>query len=475
MILELRIQNFAVVEDLTVPLAPGLNVVTGETGAGKSIVVDALGILLGGRASSDSVRAGADRAVIEGVLDVAHRPDVLAGLDELGFEADEGHLVLRREINAGGRSRAWVNGSPTTATVVKRLTGSLVDIHGQHEHQRLLQPEYQLQSLDAFAEAGDLATEVRAAHGNVAALESELLALQERHRELERTGDFLRFQLEELRGAELEGPDEEANLDVELARLSHAEELGATSHELHQSLYGADYAVSGEIDQALGRLRRLVELDTTLSDAEASLESAYHLVVDVSGRLRDYADSVEGDPARLELVRERRAMLNGLKRKYGASLADVIAARDGLEAELGAMAAADLNAEALTQRLEEARSALSKLAGQLSTRRREVARRMEVEVGGILPALGLEESTFELHFHHRERPGPLGQEDVEFRVSLNPGFPPASLNRVASGGELSRVMLALKCVLAEVDRVPTLTFDEIDAGVGGAVATQVGD
>lgn len=475
MLIELRIQNVAVLEDLTVSLAPGLNVLTGETGAGKSIVVDALGILLGGRASSDLVRAGADRAVVEGVLDVEGDPDVAARLATLGLEPDEGHIVLRREVAAGGRSRAWINGSPTTATIVRELSAHLVDIHGQHEHQRLLAPEYQRQVLDAFAGATGLAADVAEAFRRLRGLEEQRGALEERRRELQRRGDFIRFQLDELRGARVEDPDEDDALEAELNRLAHSEELATTTRGLHQALYGADHALSDELAAALSRLRRLETLDPTLSETTTVLQDAYHLVVDAAGRLADYGESMDRDPRRLEQLRDRRALFMGLKRKYGATLADVIRTREELEAELSELETADLDAGTLDRRVAEARDQLLERARELSQRRGEAAGGLGRQVDQVLPSVGLPDGVFTVELERLSEPAARGLESTEFVVALNPGFPPAPLSKVASGGELSRVMLALKSVLADLDRVPTLVFDEIDAGVGGAVATQVGD
>ena len=316
---------------------------------------------------------------------------------------------------------------------------------------------------------------MRAAYRRASDLEKERRELEERRRELERRGDFIRFQLDELRSASLDDPEEEAALEVELNRLGHGEELANTTRSLHHALYGADRALSDELAAALGRLRRLEALDPTLSESAAPLEEAYHLIVDVARRLEDYAEGVDRDPRRLEALRERRALLQGLKRKYGATLAEVMVVRDELEGELSELDGADLDADALSRRVAEAREDLAARAAVLSKRRVDAAEELSSRVSALFPSVGLGSGAFTARLEALETTGPHGSEAVELVVALNPGFPPAPLARVASGGEMSRVMLALKSVLADLDRVPTLVFDEIDAGVGGAVATQVGN
>jgi len=474
MLIELRVRNVAVLEDLTLTLAPGLNVITGETGAGKSIVVDALGLLIGGRASVDLVRAGADRAVVEGVVDVAGQTEVRARLHALGLEAEDDHIVLRREVTSGGRSRAWVNGSPTTATVLRDLSSALVDIHGQHEHQRLLSTSVQMEVLDAFAGATGLAADVRKAHGRFGELIRRRDEVEARRRELDRKADFLRFQLRELDEAELEDPDEESALEAELGRLNHAEELSGSAEELHDRLYGEDRSVADTLATALQRLKRLSELDPELSEQAALLEGAYHQIVEAARNLGGYARDVDLDPARLDVLRERRALLNALKRKYGATLEEVIATRESVAAELDTLDSPELDLAALEARVSEAREHLLARARDLSEARRGAAHGLGVQVSNLLDEVGLAGGSFAVEVEPLDQVSARGLESAEFVVSLNPGFPPAPLTRVASGGELSRVMLALKSVLSNLDPVPTVVFDEIDAGVGGAVATQVG-
>ena len=424
--------------------------------------------------SSDLVRAGADRAVVEGVVDISGKADVSAQLHALGFDAEDDHIVLRREVTRAGRSRAWVNGSPATATVLRELSEGLVDVHGQHEHQRLLSPAVQTAVLDAFSGSTGQAADVRALFSRVAELTRQRDEAETRRRELERQADFLRFQLGELDDASLEDPEEEQSLEAELARLDHAEELSRGADGIHQELYGADRSLADGLAQVLARLRRLTRLDGGLSDHVDLLEGAYHQMVEAARNLGDYAREVDLDPRRLEDLRERRAQLHALKRKYGATLVEVIAMRESLRKELQALDAPELDVDQLAARAEEARVGLLAAAQGLSRARQEGAKGLSTQVSDLLPEVGLPGGTFAVEFDQRDEPSARGLESARFVVSLNPGFPPALLARVASGGELSRVMLALKSVLSDLDRIPVVVFDEIDAGIGGAVATQVG-
>ncbi|MFW6201665.1 MAG: DNA repair protein RecN [Gemmatimonadota bacterium] len=474
MLIELRIRNYAVIEDLAVSLRPGLNVLTGETGAGKSIIVGALSLLLGERALSDVVRTGAERATVEGVFDVDGRDDVLGLLADRGLEAEDGLLILRREVAAEGRNRAWVNGSPSTAGFVGELGRRLVDLHGQHEHQTLIRPDDQRAILDAYGECADLAAEVRALHERLAEVRREREALDRRRRETEQRADFLRFQAGEIERAGLE-PDEEERLEEEARRLEHSEELARISERLHEELYAAEASVTARLDELRGALDRLLRIDESESDVRELIEAAYYNLEEVGRRMGRYAADVEHDPGRLDEIRRRQDLLFRLKKKYGATLAEVIETGRKAREELDALEGADHEVRRLAREEADARDALAERAEALSARRREAAERLADEVGRILPELGMPDGRFEAVLLPREEIGADGAEDVEFRVALNVGFEPKPLSRVASGGELSRIMLALKTILARLDRIPSLVFDEIDAGIGGKVGHRIGE
>ena len=474
MLIELRIQNFAVLKDLSLSLQAGLNVVTGETGAGKSIVVDAVEVLLGGRASSGVVRSGDGRALVEGVVRVTDMDEVAELLSELGLEVEDGHLILRREVRAEGRSRGWVNGSPVTAGVLRRIGSLLVDIHGQHEHQRLLSGDFQRAVLDAFTGCRDLAAEVEAAFRRIARLRQGVAALEERRRELESRADFVRFQLGEILGARIRaGEDEE--LRTEANRLANADQLARESHVLHEALHGGENAVTDRLADAAARLRRLADTDPTLAPFASALADAYHQISDTATEISHYAAGIDHDPARLETLRERQALLERLQRKYGPALADVIAKGEALQSELDELDTADFDADALKGELDRAETHWNAAAEDLSGKRRGAGERLSREAMAAFPGLGLEGARFEVLFEELTVPTARGRERVRFMATMNPGFPLAPLSRIASGGELSRVMLVLKSVLAGIDDLPTLIFDEIDAGIGGVVAGRVGE
>jgi DNA repair protein RecN (Recombination protein N) len=474
MLIELRIQNFAVIDRLVVRLEPGLNVLTGETGAGKSIIVGALSLLLGERASADVVRAGAERAIVEGVFDVGDREEIRALLDEQGIEAEDGLLILRREVAAEGRNRAWINGSATTAGVLGELGRRLVDLHGQHEHQTLLRGDEQRAILDAYAGATALAERVRAAHERLQRVRSELAELDRRRRETEQRADFLRFQADEIEKAKLREGEEEA-LEEEANRLEHAEDLARLSGRLHQALYAAEDAVAARIGELRRVLEQLIRIDPGQADLVELLETAYYNVEEVGRRMGEYAAAVEHDPARLDEIRRRQDLIFRLKTKYGPTLRDVIETGRRAREELDLLDGSGLERRALEKEESEARAALESLAAELSARRREAADRLGAEVQAVLPQLGLGGGRFSAELIPLPEIGGDGAEAVEFRIALNAGFEPRPLARIASGGELSRIMLALKTILARLDRVPSLVFDEIDTGIGGQVGHRIGE
>lgn len=473
MLIELRIENFAVIDRLQVRLRPGLNVLTGETGAGKSIIVGALSLLLGERASSEAVRAGADRAVVEGVFDIEGRHDILGILAAQGLEPEDGLLILRREVAVEGRNRAWVNGSASTASLVGELGTGLVDLHGQHEHQALLRADAQRAILDAYGGQTDLATELGAAHGELAGVSRRLDEIEARRREIEQRADFLRFQLQEIEKAELE-EDEEQALEEESRRLEHAEDLARLSEGLHHGLYEDENSVATVLGSLRRQLDELLRIDPSEAPARELLETAYYNVEELGRRMADYASRVEHDPARLDRLQRRRDLLYRLKTKYGPTLDDVVETARAAREELDLLEGSSFERKALEKERDEALRRVEDLAARLTAGRHDAAGRLAEEVMAVLPELGLEGSRFEVVLAPLEAPGSHGAERVEFLVAVNVGFEPRALARVASGGELSRVMLALKTILARVDAVPTLVFDEIDAGIGGRIAVKVG-
>ncbi|HEY5439662.1 MAG TPA: DNA repair protein RecN [Gemmatimonadaceae bacterium] len=474
MLTELRIRNFAIIESLTLPLARGFNVLSGETGAGKSIIVGALGLLLGERASADLIRTGAERATVEGVFDVADRPEIAALLDERGIDAEEPLVVLKREIVAAGRARAWVNGTTVSATILAEIGRLLVNLHGQHEAQTLLDGDAQRRILDAFAGATQQAAGVRDSYAALATARRDIADLRRRRADAEKRADYLRHVVSEIEGAKLvEGED--VRLEDEARRLENAEEL-------RELATGISTAIEGEEDTLLQRLASVERLlasiqriDPTLARLQEIYDNAYYSLEALARELVEYESSVELDPSRLDEVRRRRDLLFKLTKKYGSTLAEVMEQGRTARAELDLVDSADLDLRLLEDGERAALAALEERARALTSLRTASAERLGRAVDEVLPDLGMNDGRFRAALLPLREIGPDGAEAVEFRVSLNVGHEERPLARVASGGELSRVMLALKTILARLDRVGTLIFDEVDAGIGGRVGLQVGE
>lgn len=474
MLTELRIQDLAVIERLAVRLEPGLNVLTGETGAGKSIVVGALSLLLGERASADVVRAGTARAIVEGVFEVGTASDVRGILAEQGIDLEDDIVILRREVAAEGRNRAWINGAASTAGLVGRIGARLIDLHGQSEHDDLVRPERQRHILDAFGNALELTERVRAAWADVRAAQAAIAEFDEQRSHLERQVEALRHTAIEIERAGLRA-GEEQELEAEASRLDHAGELTRLAARLHDALYASEHSIAARLDDVRRTLAHLLRIDPDATDAAPGLDDAFFLVEELGRQMADYGSRIESDPVRLDAIRTRQDLLFRLKARYGETLEDVIAAGLAARAQLERLESGGLDRDMLLQRLSERVAAHGTLCAELSAVRVRAAARLAERMAALLPSLGLDGGRFEVALDALREPGSSGAESVEFRVALNAGFDPRPVSRVASGGELSRLMLALKTILADADATPTLAFDEIDAGVGGRVAHAVAD
>jgi DNA repair protein RecN (Recombination protein N) len=473
MLTELRIKNFAIIESLTLPLARGFNVLSGETGAGKSIIVGALGLLLGERANADVIRTGADRATVEGVFDVSDRPEIRAMLDERGIDVEDATVVLKREV-AAGRARAWINGTTVNAGLLADVGRQLANLHGQHEAQTLLDPEAQRRILDAFAGATEQATSMRHAHGDLSSIIREISDLTKRRADAERRADYLRHVAKEIGDAQLTD-GEDVKLEEEARRLENAEELRALASGLAGTLDGEEDTVLQKLGAVSRHLASLQRIDPTLARLQEPYDSAYYAIEALARELEDYEASIDLDPSRLDDVRRRRDLLFKLTKKYGSTLAEVIRTADEARAELDLVDSAGLDLRQLESRERAARAAVNECARTLTELRQTGAERLARAVDEVLPDLGMPDGHVNVALHPLREIGSSGAEDVEICVALNVGHEPRPLSRVASGGELSRVMLALKTILARLDRVPTLVFDEVDAGIGGRVGLQVGE
>ena len=470
----LHIENLAIIDRLEVHFEAGLNALTGETGAGKSILVDALNLALGERADPTLIRAGADKLRVNAVFELPDDPELRALLDELGVEPEEGLLYLSREVQAGGRSVARINGQPVPLSTVQAIGERLVDLHGQHEHQSLLNPSRHLEFLDRWLgePALSLRAQTREAVLALRQAERELQELTERAREREQRLDLYRFQLEEIRAANLQ-VGEDAQLETEARRLTHAEKLIA----LAGGAYDALMQENGAYDLAAYARRSLSEIariDPSVAEWGDMLEGALAQMEEVAHNLRAYAEQIEYDPARLEEVIARLELIKRLKRKYGDTIEAVLQYAEEAESNLHALETQTERREALEAQVAELQSRAANLCEQLSALRKAGAQRFAQAVQAILRELAMERAEFRVEV----RPKPMdtrGADSIEFLFSANPGEPPRPLSKIASGGEMSRVMLALKTALADAAPVPTLVFDEIDAGLGGRTAHAVGE
>jgi DNA repair protein RecN (Recombination protein N) len=474
MLTELRIRNFAIIESVTLPLGQGFNVLSGETGAGKSIIVGALGLLLGERASADLIRSGAEKATVEGVFDVAKVRGIAELADERGIEVEDDTLVLKREIAANGRGRAWINGAPVTATVLAEIGRQLVNLHGQHDAQTLLDGESQRRILDAFGGAESQSDLVRRISGELSGVRREIASLSSRRAEAEKRADYLRHVAKEIEDARL-SPGEDAKLEDEARVLENADELRTLATALNEALSGEEASVLTQLGIAQRPLTSIERIDPSAAKMQELFDAGFYALQELARSVEDYAGSVDLDPARLEEVRQRRDRLFGLLKKYGPTLDNVIEAGRSARAELDLIDTAQFDLANLTAREADARRRLLAEAEKLTDMRLSAGKKLAKSVDVLLPQLGMPDGKFSVAVVSRDEPTAEGAEDVEFRVALNVGHDDRPLARVASGGELSRVMLALKTILARVDHVPTLIFDEVDAGIGGRVGLQVGD
>jgi DNA repair protein RecN (Recombination protein N) len=486
MLREIHIQNYAVIDNLAVEFGPGLNLLSGETGSGKSILVDALGLALGGRASPEVIRTGQDRALVTAVFSSEGKAPWSDWLEEYGVaRSEEGELILRRELQAGGKSRMLVNDQPVTLGAVKSLARGLVEMHGQNEHVVLFAREAQLGLLDQFAGVETELGSVRTLHARRRELEQELDSLSHNEQERLRTIDLLSFQVRELEQARLE-PGEDARLEEERRILSNLEKIRAAAASAFAELYEDEGAAVSRLAAAARQLEELRRYDAAIEPQLEPLAAARATLEDIAAFLRDYVGNLEANPQRLEEIEDRLALIDRLKRKYGDTVEAILAYAVETRQRLASLEHADERREVVRKELEKASDEYRKAAEALSEKRREAARRLVKLVREELAQLGMEKTRMEVNFASTPEGhgGPTGIDEVEFRISPNPGEELRAMEKIASGGEISRLMLALKAVVgqARANRsargsgrgAPTFIFDEVDSGIGGRVAESVG-
>jgi len=475
MLNELSVKNFALIEELSLSFGSSFNVLTGETGAGKSIIVGAINLILGGRAFTELIREGADEAEVQALFLPADPEALGRRLEELGLPAGD-EIVLRRVISRAGRNRVYINGSLATLTQLTTLTRDLVSVSGQHEHQQLLDPERQLLLVDQFGDLRPRRAEMSEMYGRSAELKARLAALEKDLQEGRRQVELTRFQVQEIEAVGLR-PGEDEDLDQERRLVRNAEKIYSLVKGSFDRLYGEAGSAIELLDAARTDLEKAVNLDHRLTAVLAQIDGAYHELDDAARTLREHLDKITFDPRRLEDIEDRLALISRLKRKYGPTLDDVLDYGRRAAEQLGRLEDLELERERLRSQAEKSGEQAKALARELSEKRRAAALKLAEAAARELRTLGMPGLEFSVSFSagaDQVEPGPLGWDQVEFLISPNIGEELKPLARIASGGELSRVMLCLKSLLAGQERVQTIIFDEVDAGIGGAVAEVIG-
>ncbi len=489
MLAELSIRNFAVIEKVHIVFGQGFHVFTGETGAGKSIIVDALDLILGGRGSAELVRHGADKAEVEASFELPRDHPVWGALESRGiqFEADE-LFIVRREITAQGKSSGRMNGQLVNLSMMREIGEWLANIHGQHEHQSLLRVDQHLRLLDLYG--GEPIDKIKRDYGlsfqAFASLRKQIADLQSRARQSAQMADLYRFQIDEIAAADLK-PDEEEWLMDERRKLANAEKLFESISSAYDSVYGAQQGMDS-VSAAMRSLEDAVAYDREpLEPLLEQMRSAFFQLEDAAFQLRDYREKIEFNPERLEQIEQRLNLISMLKRKYGGDIGQILNHLENIRGELSLAENKEETIRRLQQDAEREKKTMIRRAGELSAIRQRTAKRLSGQVEAELRELHMERTRFQIRFERSEHPDGVdvegvpvrfakdGWDQMEFMISANPGEPLRPLNKVASGGELSRIMLALKTIFAAVEQIPVLVFDEVDTGVSGRAAQGIAD
>ncbi len=476
----LDIHNYALIEKIRVSFTDGFNVLTGETGAGKSILVGALGLLLGQKADPTTIRSGASETLVSGVVRVSGNPEAGRWLAEHGIEAEDGTIMIRRVTKKTGRGSIYVQSVPVTKTELGELTSMLFDLHGQHDHQSLLRASNHRQLLDRFGGTEELARLTAELHAGLQATEERYEKTMRNERERLREIDLLKFAVSEVDGAGL-SPGEEEELENEHRILSNHEKLFRSVQEIYEGLAESRGGAMAGLREAKNRLEEVLEIDSSLSKVAGQLQDAYYELEDVTESIRSYRSSLQFDPARLAETEERLFLIKGLEKKYGDSVKEVLAYAEKAREELDELENWEDKKKSLEEELKRIGEELRAVAAELSDKRKAAAGRLERLIEEQLHQLGMSKVRFKVLVQTRKGEdgepsvNQYGMDLVEFVLATNPGEPFKRLIKIASGGELSRVMLAIKSILAESDHIGSLIFDEVDAGIGGEVALAVGE
>ena len=481
----LQIRNFALAENLTIEFQKGLNILTGETGTGKSILVGALAAALGDRVFTEVVRSGFEKATIEAVFEISHLSNIHSILGEKGIDSND-ELMLRREISTKGTTRAFINDSPVTITTLSEIGDYLVDIHGQHEHQSLFKQETHRYFLDSFGKLQPVLNQVKEKFSEVKKIQNELLKLEEKQKTLTEKLELYLFQKDEIDKAQLQ-KEEDVQLEEQRKLLANSEKLFEISNRLLQIFNGEENSLIDLIGEANNNLEDLSEFSNDLKNLYNEFNSARIIINETSRSIEEFQNSLEFDPQRLEEIESRLNLINTLKKKYGSTIEQVLNFRNQITKDLDTHENFEFELGNLRKEYQNALDQFKEAALQLSQQRKNIASKMENVVHEQLPLLGMSKTRFQIQIEFSEDEDGLiflegkkiyadqfGLDHIEFYISTNPGEEFKPLNRIVSGGEISRIMLALKSILADVDRIPTLIFDEIDLGVSGRIAQAVG-
>ena len=478
---ELIIKDYALIDRLSVHFERGLNILTGETGAGKSIIVGALSFLLGAKADIDIIRTGCEETIVSGVISIhPENRDVAEWLGEKNITPDEGRIILRRNLKRNGRGNIYIQDIPVTRNELLDITSFLFDIHGQHEHQALLKKETHRRYLDRFAGLEDQVTTFTALFMELTEKRKEMEHSLELEKQRKERQELLSFAIDEISKANPK-MDETQDLENEAKRLAEYEKLSALINSASEDFFHSDLSVIPLLRKVKATIENSAAIDTSLIQLSQRISDLYYELEDASGQLQQYRDSLQFDADRLETIEERLAVLFKLRKKYGINEEAVLAYKEKAEQELESLSKIEENRVVLKELITKLELEIAHKAAELSNKRQQAAKELGDKITAILTTLGMPKTQFIIQVQSKGMNGnskiigPYGSDDIEFLISANLGEPVKELSKIASGGELSRVMLAIKTVLANTDTVETLVFDEIDTGIGGEVALSVGE
>ena len=472
MLRELSVKNFAIIEDLHISFDKGLNILTGETGAGKSIIIGAIGLILGGRASSEVIRKGSDLCEVTGLFDIKKNTRLKEMLAEKGLLSQEEEFILKRELSRQGRSRCFLNGQIITLGMLEEIGNYLVDVHGQHEHQALLRAGVARDLLDEFGALMGLRKRVEESYERFREKVRELEELRASEKEREQQIDLYQFQIEEIRQANL-SPEGEEILDREYEILNNAEKLDQLSQELYQHIYEGPGSITEKMALVERGLEKIVAIDRTLKEELKEMGEVKYRIDEMAVMIRDYRRKIEANPQRLEEILERKELISKLKRKYGSTIKDILGYRKETQAKLDKLVSSARSMEESAGEVKKLEEKLVQQGGKLSHEREIEGAKLKKKTEQELRELGMGKVRFDVEIKQGEIKS-TGMDEIRFLVAPNVGEDLKPINQIASGGEISRIMLALKTILAQADKVSTLIFDEIDTAIGGRIAQVVG-